>query len=93
MDAAASQALQPAGLDISKRDLEARATFLDQDIHCKGFPKEWNYAGGWAIEKGIAYLRGLNGKPGNGAGPGACGQVSCAYNSAIWWCNDVSLLC
>lgn len=25
-----------------------------------------------------------------GPGPGNCAQVSCAQNSAIWWCNDVS---
>ncbi|KGO38353.1 hypothetical protein PEX1_068910 [Penicillium expansum] len=40
------------------------------------------------IKEGIRYLRGVNGKPSNGPGPGNCGRVSCSYNSAIWWCND-----
>lgn len=26
-----------------------------------------------------------------GPGPGNCAQVSCARNSAVWWCNDVGL--
>lgn len=26
-----------------------------------------------------------------GPGPGNCAPVSCAQNSAIWWCNDVGL--
>lgn len=26
-----------------------------------------------------------------GPGPRNCAQVSCAQNSAIWWCNDVRL--
>lgn len=43
------------------------------------------------IKEGIRYLRGVNGKPSNGPGPGNCGRVSCSYNSAIWWCNDVSV--
>lgn len=42
----------------------------------------------------IKHLQGLDGKPTNGPGPGNCGQVSCSYNNAIWWCNDsVSLTC
>jgi hypothetical protein len=38
------------------------------------------------------YLYGVPGRPTNGPGPGACGRVSCSYQSAIWWCNDVSRL-
>jgi len=30
--------------------------------------------------------------PANGPGPGACGRVSCSWNSAIYWCNDVGFL-
>lgn len=44
-----------------------------------------------AISSGINYLRGVPGTPTNGPGPGNCGRVSCSYNSAIWWCNDVSM--
>jgi len=50
----------------------------------------WPVAGGNAIQDGINYLRRLSGRPSNGPGPGACGRVSCSYNSAIYWCNDVS---
>lgn len=42
------------------------------------------------IQEGINYLRRLNGAPRNGPGPSNCGRVSCSYNAAIWWCNDVS---
>ncbi|KAK8127860.1 hypothetical protein PG984_008968 [Apiospora sp. TS-2023a] len=42
----------------------------------------------WAIQDGINYLRRVPGKPSEGPGPGNCGQVSCSYNSAIWWCNE-----
>ncbi|CAP67483.1 uncharacterized protein PODANS_6_11385 [Podospora anserina S mat+] len=41
------------------------------------------------------YLCGGRGKvttaaPKNGPGPNNCGRVSCGYNAAIYWCNDVS---
>ncbi len=42
------------------------------------------------IEAGIRYLRGLSGQPRNGPGPGNCRRISCSFNSAIYWCNDVS---
>lgn len=41
---------------------------------------------------GIAYLKSVTGTPVNGPGPGTCNRVSCSYNSAIYWCNDVSRL-
>ncbi|KAG8424721.1 hypothetical protein J3458_001492 [Metarhizium acridum] len=44
------------------------------------------------IEEGIEYLRGLAGVPRNGPGPETCGRVSCSYQAAIWWCNNVSFL-
>lgn len=44
------------------------------------------------ILEGIAYLNNLpaGDRPTNGPGPRTCGRVSCSYNAAIWWCNDVS---
>jgi hypothetical protein len=44
------------------------------------------------IHDGVEYLRGVPGKPVEGPGPTACGRVSCSWKSAIWWCNDVSLV-
>ena len=42
------------------------------------------------IEEGIKHLRSVPGSPGNGPGPKDCGRVSCSWNAAIYWCNDVS---
>lgn len=47
-------------------------------------------ADAYFISKGIKYLRAVQGRPRNGAGPGNCGRVSCSERSAIYWCNDVS---
>jgi hypothetical protein len=52
---------------------------------------EWGTANPYAIYDGINYLKGVPGRPTLGPGPGRCGRVSCSYNSAIYWCNDVSL--
>lgn len=41
------------------------------------------------IQEGISYLRGLPGQPSEPPGPMACGRVSCSWDAAIWWCNDV----
>ncbi|KAK4215168.1 hypothetical protein QBC37DRAFT_398927 [Rhypophila decipiens] len=41
-----------------------------------------------AIEDGIYYLRQVPGHPWMRSGPRACAQVSCSWNSGIWWCND-----
>lgn len=43
-----------------------------------------------AIWEGINHLNHVSGRPVSGPGPGVCGRVSCSYDSAIWWCNDVS---
>lgn len=43
-----------------------------------------------AIAEGADRLHGLSGAPTLGPGPGQCSRVSCSYNSAIYWCNDVS---
>lgn len=42
-----------------------------------------------AIWEGINHLNHVSGTPVSSPGPGVCGRVSCSYNSAIWWCNDV----
>lgn len=57
-----------------------------ESIHC-----DWggDYATGQTILEGIKYLRGVPGQPKGGPGPGNCARVSCSYNSAIYWCNDV----
>lgn len=56
------------------------------DVVCGKFPSAYQSD----IDKGIKYLRTVPGKPQRGPGPGSCGQVSCSWSSAIWWCNDVS---
>lgn len=57
------------------------------DVTCNNYDQALRFR----IQEGISHLRGVNGKPRNGPGPGNCGRVSCSYNSAIWWCNDVSV--
>lgn len=44
-----------------------------------------------AIWEGINHLNHVSGRPVSRPGPGVCGRVSCSYNSAIWWCNDVRI--
>ncbi|KAH8839851.1 hypothetical protein MCOR27_004063 [Pyricularia oryzae] len=53
---------------------------------CGIFPS----ASKFRIQEGISYLNRLpaGDRPLLPPGPGACGRVSCSYNSAIWWCND-----
>ncbi|PIG87409.1 hypothetical protein AARAC_007459 [Aspergillus arachidicola] len=65
---------------------EATSSHLTKrgDVKCGGYPKARRVH----IEQGIKYLRGVPGKPQRGPGPGSCGQVSCSWSSAIWWCND-----
>lgn len=63
------------------------------DFHNARFNCDWGQYGNVyriGIEKGIEYLRNLNGRPRNGPGPGNCGRVSCSYGNAIHWCNDAS---
>lgn len=43
-----------------------------------------------AVWEGIDHLGHVSGRPVSVPGPGVCGRVSCSYDSAIWWCNDVS---
>ncbi|KAK3502037.1 hypothetical protein B0T13DRAFT_465264 [Neurospora crassa] len=48
---------------------------------------EWAYL--VEIQTGMFYPNNIPGKPTNGPGPGNCGRVSCSYDAAIYWCNDV----
>jgi len=43
------------------------------------------------VREGVQYLRRVEGKPQRGPGPKSCGRVSCSWNAAIYWCNDVSV--
>ncbi|KAJ0268716.1 hypothetical protein COL940_013136 [Colletotrichum noveboracense] len=66
--------------------LQKRTDFSGTQVFCGNFG---------AAERdrffaGIGYLRGVGGRPSNGAGPGNCGRVSCSWRAAVWWCNDVS---
>lgn len=60
-------------------------------VNCNPNPN-WHSAYLNGIQQGISYLRGVPGQPQRGPGPGSCGRVSCSYQCAIWWCNDVSLI-
>lgn len=71
-------------------ELAARADFTNARFFCRG---RWPECPAPRISGGIAYLRRIQGRPTNGPGPGNCGRVSCSYQSAIWWCNDVSYPC
>lgn len=75
-----------ARLSEPRAELTKRADFSNANYFCGG---RWQYCNGGAIAEGRAYLYGVAGKPSNGAGPGMCGRVSCSYNAAIYWCNDV----
>lgn len=63
-------------------------SWYDTQVICNKFPT----ANQDRIKQGIEYLLRLpaDDRPTNGPGPGKCGRVSCSYNAAIWWCNDVS---
>lgn len=45
-----------------------------------------------AILEGVDYLHRLGGSANMKAGPRVCSRISCSYNSAIYACNDVSVL-
>ncbi|POR37874.1 hypothetical protein TPAR_01932, partial [Tolypocladium paradoxum] len=77
--------IQRASEEGSK-SLDKRASFYQTD--CVGGPNNWKVARTDAILDGIGYLRGVDGRPLSGPGPGMCARVSCSYRSAIWWCND-----
>lgn len=77
-----------AELDARDDKLVARSDFRNTRTDCG--PQVYGKASVDRLNSGIKYLRKLKGQPRNGGGPGACGRVSCSYNTAIWWCNDVS---
>jgi hypothetical protein len=51
-----------------------------------------NAASYWILEDGVPYLKGLQYQQLAQPGPGWCTQISCNWNSGIYWCNDVSPL-
>ncbi|KAG8409375.1 hypothetical protein J3459_017553 [Metarhizium acridum] len=76
---------------VAQREPEEARASLDKryifyQVDCR--PPGWQPAEYGAIGSGISYLKTLRGSPRYGPGPGACGRVSCSYDSAIWWCND-----
>lgn len=85
----------PSAEDLSERDLsgegftpiEKRTNFAGSKYFCNG---RWPTTARARIVEGIAYLRRVGGKPRLRAGPGRCSRVSCSWNAAIYWCNDVS---
>ena len=63
---------------------------VEPDRHfCHG---RWEPGSSAHIKDGVEYLRRISGKPGQGPGPSSCGRVSCSWDSAIWWCNDVGYM-
>lgn len=54
---------------------------------CGSFP----VANSHHISAQIPAITTISGPAVIGPGPGNCAQVSCAENSAVWWCNDVGL--
>jgi hypothetical protein len=89
------EALYPGALESGKTQPELVPRQFEEDItiNCftaDGSPQGWERADLGRIEEGWNHLNGVKGKPVNGPGPGTCGRVSCSYNSAIYWCNDVS---
>lgn len=81
--------------DLAERDLgeegftpiEKRTDFSGSKYFCYA---RWPTTARARIVEGISYLRRVRGKPSLRAGPGRCSRVSCSWNAAIYWCNDVS---
>lgn len=69
------------------KSVEKRTDFSTSKYYCNG---RWTAISTGEIAKGISYLRRVGGQPRMGAGPGTCARVSCSWNAAIFWCNDVS---
>lgn len=74
------------GSSVLAATSEAAPAYEVERIECDVY----DYARKDATRDGIKYLRSVPGTPANGPGPGNCGRVSCSYNSAIYWCNEVS---
>jgi hypothetical protein len=58
-------------------------------VICNVFDKPEGRAFVEYLMEGLRYLRSISGQPTLGPGPGTCSRVSCSYDSAIYWCNDV----
>lgn len=83
----------PVGDSVSVNPLTTPVPLsVEDDIESFFCFGRWPGANIKRIRQGVNYLRGLRGtRPTNAPGPGFCGRVSCSWNSAIWWCNDVSI--
>ncbi|VBB84436.1 Putative protein of unknown function [Podospora comata] len=84
-----------AGMNLTDPDTDpASFTLATQDeresTHCD-FDSGKGKAFCQDIRDGARYLGRID-SPAPRNQPRSCGRVSCAYNSAIWWCNDVCLL-
>lgn len=66
--------------------LEKRTDFSMANTLCDA---TWGSAHDGPISEGIERLERIGGVPRLGPGPGKCSRVSCSWDSAIWWCNDV----
>ncbi|SPQ26403.1 0be2b1dd-6915-45d8-ad9d-99ca3d8c7d51 [Thermothielavioides terrestris] len=80
--AAAAAAPAPAPADAV---VEKRATFEQGHYFCGG---RWEYASFYQLMLGVQYLRRIGGPVHLNPGPSNCARVSCAYDAAIWVCND-----
>lgn len=74
-----------ANVDLGQASKRAEPEDFKKVV-CRKYPP----ANSVPIWDGVRYLERLSGSPANGPGPRACGRVSCSWNSAIFWCNDVS---
>lgn len=79
-----------AARDVGKLQ-KRKYTNWDGRPNCNPDPT-WGWANWDWIHNGAQYLDNIHdgSRPGEGPGPGKCGRVSCAWSSAIYWCNDVS---
>lgn len=58
-------------------------------VICRNFPEDFYLKKNNALSRGVIYLQHTKGVPKEQPGPRRCGRVSCSYNAAIYWCNDV----
>ncbi|KAK4094684.1 hypothetical protein PCL_10149 [Purpureocillium lilacinum] len=63
-----------SGPNTDDNALGKRTDFYNAHVICGGGSHGWRSARYSAIMKGIDYLRGVPGRPGNSAGPGSCGR-------------------
>lgn len=78
-------------VDVQEETANASPTLTKRKdkVICDNFPRiEVEF-----VQDAMSYLRKVKGRPWLGPGPGRCIRVSCGFNAAIWWCNDVSAGC